>query len=88
MNTVILSYDIASSFRNKLHAECEKYLIQIHESVFEGSISDKNLKKLKNFIARNLDFQNDSVVIYYSNGFDGFTRESIGRSIRSDILFL
>jgi len=85
---VILSYDISSSKQQKLHKECKKYLIQIHESVFEGNISIKKINRLKDFIGRNINCEMDSVVIYYACGPDSFARESIGRAVQSDMLFI
>ncbi len=69
---VILVYDISVSVdkgnRNlsKIYKICKKYLTHIQNSVFEGEITESNLKKLqlelKPFIRKELD----SVIIFKS----------------------
>lgn len=44
---VIVVYDINIKRVSKIHKICREYLYPIQKSVFEGEISQKNLKKLQ-----------------------------------------
>lgn len=43
---------------------CRKYLNWVQNSVFEGEISEVNLKKLKAELKRIMDEEEDSIIIY------------------------
>ena len=43
---------------------CRKYLNWVQNSVFEGEISEVNLKKLKAEMTRIMNMSEDSVIIY------------------------
>lgn len=69
---IILVYDVSVSIDNgnknltKIYKICKKYLSHIQNSVFEGEITESNLKKLqlelKQYIRKDLD----SVIIFKS----------------------
>ena len=44
---VILSYDVNRKRVSKAMKICRKYLVHVHESVFEGTITESKLKSLK-----------------------------------------
>lgn len=61
---VILVYDMGEKRVAKALKRCRKYLNWVQNSVFEGEISDSNLKKLKMEMERVLVPEEDSVIIY------------------------
>lgn len=61
---VILVYDIKEKRVNKVLKKCRQYLNWVQNSVLEGDISEANFKKLKMELARIIDIQEDSVIIY------------------------
>ena len=52
---VILVYDVNHKRVNKIMKICRKYLIRVQNSVFEGSITESKLNKLKEEIRKNID---------------------------------
>ena len=44
---VILSYDVNKKRVSKAMKICRKYLVHVHESVFEGTLTEAKLKNLK-----------------------------------------
>lgn len=85
---IILSYDISSNKGKKIADICEKNLIRVQKTVFEGEITYKKLNIIKELIARTIDPQSDSVIIYYADTFGGLKKECIGYKPVSDFLFL
>lgn len=85
---IVLSYDISSSNGTRIRKECERYLTHVQKSVFEGEISERKLKMLKAAIARIIEPELDSVIIYRMDPFGSVRRENIGKSIYPDITYL
>ena len=70
---VILFYDIANKKSleqkdnsYKIRKEVEKYLNRVQLSVFEGEISPSDLRKLKATLAKVINKELDSIIIYES----------------------
>lgn len=61
---VVLVYDVGEKRVARALKTCRKYLTWVQNSVFEGEISDVNLKKLKAELQRVMDEKEDSVIIY------------------------
>lgn len=63
---VLIIYDIHSNENtlNKLRKELKKYLFHVQFSVFEGELDSNELKKIKFWIQKHIDFTVDSVIIY------------------------
>ncbi len=61
---VILSYDIEQKRGKKALKICRKYLTHVHNSVFEGEITESKLNKLKRELAGLINTSADSVRIY------------------------
>jgi CRISPR-associated protein Cas2 len=61
---VVLVYDFGEKRVGKALKCCRKYLNWVQNSVFEGEISEVNLKKLKAELKRILVPQEDSIIIY------------------------
>lgn len=62
---IILIYDIKEERVTKMMKLCREYLEHIQNSVFEGDITDSNLKELKMKINKIIDKSYDSVIIYH-----------------------
>lgn len=82
---IILFYDIADKrIREKkensykVRKEVEKYLTRVQFSVFEGEISPSDLRKLKAYLAKVVDQELDSIVIYESTRLNYTERVVIG----------
>lgn len=61
---VILVYDFGEKRVAKALKTCRRYLNWVQNSVFEGEISEVNLKKLKAELERVMDDEEDSIIIY------------------------
>ena len=61
---IVLSYDISSKCSPKVFKLCAANLNHVQKSVFEGEITEKNLRHLKNNITNIINPEKDSVIIY------------------------
>ena len=61
---VVLVYDVGEKRVARALKTCRKYLNWVQNSVFEGEISEVNLKKLKAEMTRIMNMSEDSVIIY------------------------
>lgn len=77
---VILVYDVCEKRVNKMLKKCRQYLVRVQNSVFEGEISEGNLKKLKFELTKIMDTDEDSVIIYTFQNTKYSNREVIGIS--------
>lgn len=75
---VILTYDIGVKRVAKVMKVCRKYLVHIQKSVFEGDLTDKQLRHLKREIRNIIDYNHDSVRIYKFGSLKYSSREEIG----------
>jgi len=75
---VILVYDANEKRVQKFHKKCKKYLTHVQNSVFEGEITDADLRKLIDELREVLEEIEDSVLIYKFRTRKYFERESIG----------
>lgn len=75
---VILSYDINQKRVGKVLKICRKYLVHIHKSVFEGTITEKKLRSLKNELKQVINCEDDSVCIYSTPFAQTIMKEQIG----------
>lgn len=76
---VIAVYDV----REKRVAKCLKtfrrYLVWVQNSVFEGELSEAQLKRLQAELGRFLDWDEDSVLFYLSTTRHYTERRELGR---------
>ena len=63
---IVLTYDISSKRGKKVLRLCRPYLRHVQKSVFEGEISERNLRRIKETIAAQIDPAKDAVAIYWS----------------------
>ncbi len=76
---VVVSYDISSrKAGDRVRKICEKYLRRIQKSVYEGEITERKLRNLKDNIAAIIDTAADSVIIYRFSPVVFPERERIG----------
>ena len=61
---VILSYDVNQKRGKKVLKICRKYLRHVHNSVFEGEITESKLNRLKKELEGSVNTTSDSVRIY------------------------
>jgi CRISPR-associated protein Cas2 len=80
---VILVYDVAEKRVGKALKKCRQYLTWVQNSVFEGEISEGNLKKLKMELNKIINTTEDSVIIYAFQNTRYSNREVMGLSKNS-----
>lgn len=61
---VIVVYDINCKRVGKILKICKKYLAHVQKSVFEGNITEGQLKRLKNELLGLIKPEEDAVCIY------------------------
>ena len=61
---IILVYDINKKRVAKIHNICRKYIYPVQRSVFEGEITQKQLKKLMEELERNMNKREDAISVY------------------------
>ncbi len=82
---VILVYDISVSVDNghksltKIFKICKKYLSHIQNSVFEGEITESNLKRLEMELKPLIREEHDSVIIFKSRNERWLQKEFLGK---------
>ena len=89
---VILVYDIKTDnggqkVLNRTFKICKKYLAHIQKSVFEGNITEGQLKQLKNELLYLINPEEDAVCIYRFDSAKYAKKEEIGSiEIKSHII--
>ena len=61
---VIVVYDINCKRVGRALKVCRKYLVHVQKSVFEGNITEGQLKQLKNELFQLIKIEEDAVCIY------------------------
>lgn len=85
---VILVYDFGEKRVGRALKRCRKYLTWVQNSVFEGDISEANLKKLKYELSSIMEKGEDSIIIYCFRSTRYSKREVIGVSKNEQDIFL
>lgn len=75
---VILVYDVEDKRTSKVLKKCREYLTWVQNSVFEGDITEANLKKLQMELNKIIKREADSVIIYKFNSLKYSSREVLG----------
>ncbi len=75
---IILVYDMGEKRVAKALKKCRQYLNWVQNSVFEGEISEANLKILKNELKKLMQQGEDSVIIYHLRTTKYYQREILG----------
>jgi len=84
----ILVYDFGEKRVGKALKKCRKYMTWVQNSVFEGEITEGNLKKLKMELREIMVPTEDSVIIYRFRTTRYSRREVMGLSKNSDDIFI
>lgn len=74
----MLVYDFGEKRVAKALKTCRKYLNWVQNSVFEGEISEVNLKKLKAEMKKIMNEEEDSIILYTWRSERYSKREIIG----------
>lgn len=74
----ILVYDINVKRTAKVMKICKKYLEHVQKSVFEGSITESKLNRLKRELSRVIVKDEDSIMIYKFETLKYSSKEVIG----------
>lgn len=85
---VILAYDVASKRTGRVMKIAKKYLNARQRSVFEGFITEGQLKALKKEIAEVIEPEKDSVIMYKLYSSKYILRDEIGKSDKRESYFL
>lgn len=85
---VILVYDCGEKRVGKALKKCRKYLTWVQNSVFEGEISEGNIKKLKIELNSILKKDEDSVIIYKFQNLNYSKREVMGLKKNDEDIFI
>lgn len=82
---IIISYDVDTKNCNKLMKILRKYLYHVHNSVFEGEITDGNLKRLKEEII-NILLYSDRLIIYKLSSSKALKKDTYGDNQDQNII--
>lgn len=75
----IIVYDVEQKRVNKVCKFLRKYLFWIQNSVFEGELRESDLLKIKNGLAKIIDKETDSLIIFTFERPKWIKREVIGK---------
>jgi CRISPR-associated protein Cas2 len=75
---IILVYDVDASMVSSIMKICRMFLHHIQNSVFEGSLSDKDYNSLVNYLKSSIDLHRDSILIFKMRTERVFNKEIIG----------
>ncbi|MDL2324179.1 CRISPR-associated endonuclease Cas2 [Ruminococcaceae bacterium OttesenSCG-928-A16] len=75
---VVLAYDVGAKRVSKVMKACRRYLFHVQNSVFEGSITEAQLKKLKIELEKKIEKETDSICIYEFGSVKYSRKEQIG----------
>jgi CRISPR-associated protein Cas2 len=85
---VILVYDFGEKRVAKILKLCRKYLSWIQNSVFEGELSEVQLKELQSNAHKFMKIEEDSLIIFKSRDEKWLEKEIIGKERSSIGTFL
>ncbi|MCS6904087.1 MAG: CRISPR-associated endonuclease Cas2 [Bacteroidia bacterium] len=80
---VILVYDVGEERVSKMLKLCRRFLNWIQNSVFEGELSEAQLKKLVQEAKKIMVLEHDSLIIFTQPNPNGIQRQIIGVEKRS-----
>jgi len=85
---VILVYDFNEKRVAKALKKCRQYLTWVQNSIFEGEITQGNLKKLKMELKAFMKKDEDSVIVYQFASLNYSKRENFGLIKNEETQFL
>lgn len=84
---VILVYDFEEKRVGKALKICRKYLTWVQNSVFEGQLTEGELKKLKTELKEKMNTEADSVLVYSFQSTKYSNKEVIGKEKNCPTIF-
>ena len=88
MMFVILSYDINEKRVGRIRKTVQKYLWQVHKSVYSGHLTESRLEKLKTELSRLVVPNEDSVCIYKLGNWTALHIEQLGETKETEYITL
>ncbi len=90
---VILVYDISKEQKGsrrwrKVFGICKRYLTHVQKSVFEGELTESQIKKMELEIKQNIDRSIDSIIIFKSRNERWLDKEIWGLEEDNTSVFL
>lgn len=85
---IILVYDIGVERVGKMLKLCRQYLNWIQNSVFEGEITESQLRELKMKAKKIMDCETDSLIIFSSKNQKWLQKEIVGREKNDTDIFI
>ena len=85
---VILTYDVKIKRQSKIRKICKKFLFHVQKSVFEGYLTEAQLKMLENELETVVDPDEDSLCVYKVPYYRNIVKDELGCSMANDIEFL
>ena len=79
---VILTYEVESERIPKIRKTSKKYLVPVQRSVFEGHLTEKRLRLLKEELARLIEPEKDHIVLYILSYGNNFQKLEIGKKTK------
>lgn len=76
---IILVYDVHADHIKHVSKVCEAYLTRTQRSVFEGNVSQSDIEAIKNQLAKLIDVQTESVLIYSFENSNNIHRQALGQ---------
>lgn len=76
---IIAVYDVGQKRVGKMLKLCRRYLNWIQNSVFEGELSELQMKKLKHEAKSIMDEEEDSFIIFSSRDARWLEKEIVGK---------
>ena len=75
---IILSYDVNQKRVGKVMKVCRKYLTHVQRSVFEGTLTEAEIYRLKRELNKIINVEEDSVCMYRMESLRFTQKEQIG----------
>lgn len=75
---VILCYDVAAKHAARIRKTAKKYLQSVQRSVFEGFLTEAQLRRLQTELQHAVDVTKDAVVFYIIENGKQIRKDSLG----------
>lgn len=75
---VILVYDVSSRHNKRVSSVCEAFLTRTQRSVFEGQLTERHLRMLKQQLKPLIDGENETITIYTIANPSNIEKQSLG----------
>lgn len=85
---VIMAYDVGVKRSAKVLKTAKKYLRPIQKSVFEGFLTESQLKRMKQELQGLIDTEQDQITICRLPSEKVLVKDEIGKSFQREQLFL